>query len=82
MNPNLIAIQALWGTLSENDQESFLKDIDQKPLSTSQVCELLGCSKQTIWRYQKSKQLNPIRVGKQKKFKQQEVRKLMEAAIV
>lgn len=50
-----------------------------KMLSTQQVMEFLQISRQTLYRYVKSRKLKAYRIGKQLKFKEEDVKTFIES---
>lgn len=47
-------------------------------ISANQVSNLLGVSKSTLWRWEKENYLVPVRVGNKLRYKESEVKQLME----
>lgn len=67
INQKLDQIQAdLEGLKSKPDPEP---PTSEKYLTTEQVCELLSVSRVTLWNWQKSEILNPLRIGNLKRYK-------------
>jgi hypothetical protein len=61
-------------TLSEKEE----KKTEEHYLTTKQTAELLGVNAVTLWRYQKCNYLVPIKVGGKKRYRESDLKKLME----
>jgi hypothetical protein len=63
-------------------EETLSKKEEQKPeehyLTTKQTAERLGVDVVTLWRYQKCNYLVPIKVGGKKRYRESDLKKLME----
>ncbi len=58
--------------------ESFIRnENDEKYLNTIEVCEMLGISSTTLWRWNKQKYLMPISLGGKNGYKLSEVKGLL-----
>ena len=79
-------------TLSLNDRETILaccrspakfreraKAPEERLLRASQVVQMLATSRTTLWRLAKAGKLQPVLIGDSTKFRESEVRALMEA---
>ena len=76
--------------ISALDFENILRDVitevleereeaqAEKYLSSNQTAKLLGVSKSTLWRWEKENYLVPIRVGNKLRYKESDVKHLME----
>lgn len=51
---------------------------EQEYLTTSQVCKLLSLSRVTLNVYEKKNRLNPVRVGRNLRYKMTDVKNLMK----
>ena len=49
-------------------------------LTTKKVCELLGITHSTAWRWQKD-YLKPVRIGKKVRYKQSDVERILGKAV-
>ena len=47
-------------------------------LTPDDVSEMLGVSKNTLWRWEKEKYLIPIKVGRKSRYKQSDIDKILE----
>jgi len=62
-----------------NDLISEREEVKKETyISASQVSNLLGVSKSTLWRWEKENYLVPVRVGNKLRYKESEVKQLME----
>lgn len=62
-----------------NDLISEREEVKKETyISANQVSNLLGVSKSTLWRWEKENYLVPVRVGNKLRYKESEVKLLME----
>lgn len=62
-----------------NDLISEREEVKKETyISANQVSNLLGVSKSTLWRWEKENYLVPVRVGNKLRYKESEVKQLME----
>ena len=62
-----------------NDLISEREEVKKETyISANQVSNLLGVSKSTLWRWEKENYLVPVRVGNKLRYKESEVKHLME----
>ena len=62
-----------------NDLISDREEVKKETyISANQVSNLLGVSKSTLWRWEKENYLVPVRVGNKLRYKESEVKQLME----
>ena len=62
-----------------NDLISEREEVQKETyISASQVSTLLGVSKSTLWRWEKESYLVPVRVGNKLRYRESEVKQLME----
>lgn len=62
-----------------NDLISEREEVKKETyISANQVSNLLGVSKPTLWRWEKENYLVPVRVGNKLRYKESEVKQLME----
>ena len=47
-------------------------------LTPDDVSEMLGVSKNTLWRWEKEKYLIPFKIGRKSRYKQSDIDKIME----
>lgn len=62
-----------------NDLISEREEVKKETyISANQVSNLLGVSKSTLWRWEKENYLVPVRIGNKLRYKESEVKQLME----
>ena len=62
-----------------NDLISEREEVKKETyISANQVSNLLEVSKSTLWRWEKENYLVPVRVGNKLRYKESEVKQLME----
>lgn len=71
-NKHLVAetVKALEQTITDANAETYP--------SVDKVCEMLDVSKPTLWRWEKSGYLLPVRIGGKVRYKMSDVKRLLE----
>lgn len=60
---------------------SAKKQDDTTLLTANEVAELLNVDKSTLWRWEKNKQLVPIRIGSKVRYKSSDVEKIKRVGL-
>lgn len=75
-------LKELASQLIEKVRGEFISEEDRKNqntyLTTEAVCEMLGKTRSTLWRWEKAGYLVPIKVGKTLKYRLSDVLKIKE----
>lgn len=87
-NQNQVVIQLtpdqlveLGHILAEQILEEKFKEKDEVYLTTKAVCDMLGKSKETLWRWARDGYLVPIKIGSRNMYRESDVLKIMEGKL-
>ena len=61
--------------------EEQLKKLKDLTLTVDQVCDVIGVSRVTLWKWEKQGKLIPVRLGKFVKYRKEDIEQILKDGI-